>query len=132
MIVYPTIELLNRKCVSLYRGRMNEPAIWHVDPVKKAIEFANAGAEWLQITDFNAIDGDDGNAALITKIIHRCGVSVQLAGGFYTLERIDHWIDLGAGRIVMGTAAITQPNTVKKAAKLYPDQIVLALDVFKR
>ncbi len=130
MIVYPTIEILNGKCVSLKRGNLDQAEIWHVDPVSKAREFSEAGAEWMQVTDFNAIDGDDSNADLVLDIIRSCGISVQLAGGFRTLERIDHWINLGAGRIVIGTAAVKQPDMVKQAAKLHPDQIVLALDVY--
>ncbi|MCP5085320.1 MAG: 1-(5-phosphoribosyl)-5-[(5-phosphoribosylamino)methylideneamino] imidazole-4-carboxamide isomerase, partial [Rhodobacteraceae bacterium] len=130
MIVYPTIEILNGKCVSLKRGNLDQPEFWHVDPIAKAREFAEAGAEWMQITDFNAIDGDDSNAELMQEIIYTCGISVQLAGGFRTLERVDHWIDQGAGRIVIGTAAVHQPEVVKQAAQRYPDQIVVSVDVF--
>ena len=130
MIVYPKIEILNGKCVSLNRGRINEPEIWHVDPVQKAREFAETGAEWIHITDFNAIDADDSNAELILEIMRASGLSVQLAGGFRTLERIEHWIDQGVGRIVISTAAVKQPELVMQAARLYPDQIVLSIDVF--
>ena len=130
MILYPTIEILNGKCVSLNRGRMDEPSIWHVDPVAKAAEFAELGAEWMHVTDFNALDGDDSNAELIGEIIRTAGIPVQLAGGFRTMERIEHWIDQGVGRIVVSTAAVKNPDLVKQAAKFYPDQIVLSLDVF--
>ncbi len=130
MIVYPTIEILNGKCVSLKRGNLDQPEIWHVDPIAKAREFAEAGAEWMQVTDFNAIDGDDRNAELVQEIIYACGISVQLAGGFRTLERVERWIDQGAGRIAIGTAAVTQPEMVKQAARLFPDQIVVSIDVF--
>jgi len=130
LILYPTIEILNGKCVSLTRGNLDQPEIWHVDPVKKAVEFADAGAEWMQITDFNAIDGDDSNEDLICEIIRAAGLPVQLAGGFRTMERIKSWMDWGVGRIVMSTAAVKNPDLVKHAAKLYPDQIVLSLDVF--
>jgi phosphoribosylformimino-5-aminoimidazole carboxamide ribotide isomerase len=130
MIVYPTLEILDGKCVSLNRGRLDEPEIWHVDPVKTAREFADAGAEWMQITDFNAIMGNDDNADLIAEIIRTSGLSVQLAGGFRTLERIEHWIDQGAGRIVISTAAVKNPELVKRAARLHAEQIVVSLDVF--
>lgn len=131
MIIYPLIELLEGRCVSLFRGRTEEPQIWHVDPVKRAMEYAEAGAEWLQITDFDAMADDERNADVIREIILSVGIPVQVGGGFRTLERISEWIDHGAARIVVGTMAVYQPDLVKEAAKLYPDQIVLAVDVFE-
>jgi phosphoribosylformimino-5-aminoimidazole carboxamide ribotide isomerase len=131
MILYPMIELLDGRCVSLFRGRTDEPHIWHVDPVAKAKSFAKAGAEWLQITDFDAMAGDERNTDLIRDIIRTVGIPVQLGGGFRSLERIADWIDHGAGRIIVGALALHQPDVVKEAAKLFPDQIVLAVDVFE-
>jgi phosphoribosylformimino-5-aminoimidazole carboxamide ribotide isomerase len=131
MILYPTIELQNGRCVSLFRGRMEEPQIWHVNPVEKAVEFAAAGAQWIHVTDFDAIDGDDRNRGLIDEIILKAGAPIQLGGGFRSLQGIAEGIERGAGRIVVGTLALLQPDIVKQAAKAYPDQIVLAVDVFQ-
>lgn len=131
MIVYPMIEILEGRCVSLFRGRTEEPQIWHVDALQKAKSFAEAGAEWMQITDFDAMSGDERNADLIREIILTAGIPVQLGGGFRNLERIADWIDHGAGRIVVGTLALHQPDLVKEAASLFPDQIVLAVDVYE-
>jgi phosphoribosylformimino-5-aminoimidazole carboxamide ribotide isomerase len=131
MILYPMIELLDGRCVSLFRGRTDEPHIWHLDPVAKAKSFAKSGAEWLQITDFDAMSGDERNTDLIREIIRTVGIPVQLGGGFRSLERIAEWIDHGVGRIVVGTLALHQPNVVKEAAMLFPNQIVLAVDVFE-
>lgn len=131
MILYPTIELLDGRCVSLRRGRLDDPQIWHVDPVQRAQDFAAAGAEWLHITDFDAMSGDPRNHELILEIIRQAGVSVQLAGGFRSRERIEEWLDLGAGRVVVATLAAFDPAAVKAAAKYHPDQIVLAVDVWR-
>lgn len=131
MILYPMIELLEGRCVSLFRGRTEEPQIWHIDPIEKAKNYASAGAEWLHITDFDAMSGDDRNTDLIREIIRTAGIPVQLGGGFRSLERIAEWIDLGVGRVVVGTLALRQPELVKEAAKLFPDQVVLAIDVFE-
>ncbi len=131
MIISPSIELLNGQCVSLHRGRLDEPHIWHVDPVETARTFAETGAEWIHVTDFDALAGDERNTDLVLEIIRHSGASIQLGGGFRTLHRMTEWIDRGAGRIVVGTLAIMAPNLVKQAAKLYPDQIVVAVDVFK-
>ncbi|MDD9923345.1 MAG: 1-(5-phosphoribosyl)-5-[(5-phosphoribosylamino)methylideneamino] imidazole-4-carboxamide isomerase [Boseongicola sp.] len=131
MIIYPTIELMNGHCVSLVRGRIDEPQIWHVDPIEKAMEFAAAGAEWVHITDFDAIGGTEGNRDLVDEIIKRAGTPIQLGGGFRSMHAIEDGVERGAGRIVLGTVALAQPDLVKHAAKLFPDQIVLAIDVYK-
>ncbi len=131
MIIYPTIELQKGRCVSLFRGRLEEANIWHVDPVRKAIEFAETGASWLAITDFDAVENKAWQVDLISRIMKKCGIPVQLGGGFRSLEGVSQWIDRGAGRVVIGTAAVLSPDMVKAAAKLYPDQIVLAVDVFR-
>ena len=80
MILYPTIELQNGRCVSLFRGSMEEPQIWHVDPLSKAREFVDAGAEWIHVTDFDAIVGDNRNQDLIDEIIRVAGVPVHHRG----------------------------------------------------
>ncbi|MEZ5779871.1 MAG: 1-(5-phosphoribosyl)-5-[(5-phosphoribosylamino)methylideneamino] imidazole-4-carboxamide isomerase [Paracoccaceae bacterium] len=131
MILFPTIELQNGHCVTLPRGRIEEPAIWHVDPVAKAQEFAHAGAEWMHVTDFDAVKGSNVNHDLVLKIIRGAGIPVQLGGGFRSRDRIEEWIDLGAGRIVVGTLAAQNPHLVKELAQRYPDQIVLAVDVWQ-
>lgn len=131
MIIYPTIELQKGRCVSLFRGRLEEPQIWHVDPIEKAVEFAHAGAEWIHITDFDAIAGQDPNREVVDEIIRKSGAPVQLGGGFRSLQAIEAGIRRGAGRIVLGTIALLQPDLVKQSAKLFPDQIVLAIDVYQ-
>jgi len=131
MIVYPTIELQHGRCVSLNRGRIDEPMIWHVDPVETARGFAAAGAEWMHLTDFDAVEGRDENSKLVEQIIRSAGIPVQLAGGFRTAAGVERWIDKGAGRIVISSLATQDPNTVKELAKRHPDQIVLSVDVWK-
>jgi len=131
MIIYPTLELKNGKCVSLTRGRLDEPVIWHVDPVETARGFAAAGAEWMHVTDMDALGGQDGNDDLIEEIIRAVGIPVQLGGGFRSRERVEKWIDKGAGRIVVGTMAAHDPDLLSELAKFHPDQIVMAVDVYQ-
>lgn len=131
MIIYPTIELKGGRCVSLPKGRIDEPLVWHVDPLQKAKEFARAGAEWIHITDFDAIGGESRNKDLITRIIHEAGAPVQLGGGFRSRDRIEDWIDRGVGRVVVGTLAAQNPHLVRELAERHADQIVLAVDVWQ-
>ena len=125
------MELQNGRCVTLEKGRLDEAMIWHVDPVETARGWSAAGAGWMQLTDFDAIEGRDTNVKLVEEIIRSSEMSVQLAGGMRTREQVEHWIDKGAGRIVIGTLAAWDPILVKELAKLYPDQIVLAVDVWQ-
>lgn len=131
MIIYPTLELFNGKCVSLTRGRLEEPVLWHVDPVETARGFAAAGAEWMHVTDINGLRGDGDNNELVQEIIRAAGIPVQLGGGFRSRDQIAAWIDRGVGRIVVGTMAARDPDLLRELAKLYPDQIVLAVDIFE-
>lgn len=131
MILYPTIELMNGHPVSLHRGRVEEPQIWHVDPVERVREWAAAGAEWFHCTDLDAVSGKGNNNALLEELILKAGIPMQLGGGFRSMEAIATWIDKGAGRVVLGTIAVTQPQLVREAAKRFPDQIVVALDVYR-
>lgn len=131
MMIYPTIELQQGRCVSLKRGRLNEPTIWHVDPIEVARGFKAAGASWMHVTDFDGITGGTANNALLEDLIRSAGIPVQLGGGFRTREAVERWIDKGAGRIVIGTLATQDPELVKELARSFPDQIVLAVDVWQ-
>lgn len=131
MIIYPTLELHNGKCVSLTRGRLEDPVIWHVDPIETAKGFAAAGARWMHVTDINAVAGTGHNNDLLEEIIRTTGISVQLGGGFRSREVVTRWIEKGAGRVVLGTMAAYEPDMVKELAKWHPDQIVLAVDIFQ-
>ncbi len=131
MIIYPTIEIKNGRCVSLAKGKLDEPMVWHVDPVEKARSFAAAGASWMHLTDLDALDGQSGNTELVETIIRSAGIPVQLGGGFRSRDMVERWIDKGAGRIVIGTLATHEPHVVRELVSHHPDQIVLAVDVLR-
>lgn len=131
MMIYPTLELLDGRCVTLDKGNLDSPQIWHVDPIETAKGFASAGAQWMHLTDFNALQGDDRNSALVEDIIRSAGTPVQLGGGMRSREQVETWIEKGAGRIVIGTMAAYDPSTVVELAHAYPDQIVLAVDIWQ-
>lgn len=131
MNIFPLIELSNGKCASLSRGRLAEVSLWHVDPVETARGFAAAGAEQMHVTDIDMLSGAGNNDELIEQIIRGAGIPVQLGGGFRTAERVAHWIDKGAARVVIGTMAALNPTALRELANTYPDQIVLAVDVWQ-
>ena len=106
MDFYPILELQGGKPVSLARGRLSQPSIWNIDPVKKAKDFAREGASYLHVTDLDAVAGDGDNAAIIEEIILTSGLEVQVGGGIRTFENMDYWLDRGAARVVLGTVAV--------------------------
>lgn len=131
MLIFPTIELQHGRCVTLDKGRLDSALIWHVDPVETARGFAAAGASWMHLTDFDAVEGRDENTELVEEIIRVAGIPVQLGGGMRSRDIVEHWIDKGVGRVVIGTLAAREPQLVRELAEHHPDQIVLAVDVWQ-
>lgn len=132
MILYPTIELQNGRCVSLVRGRIEEPEVWHVDPVAKTREFVALGADWIHVTDLDAVKGLNTNRALLQDILKAAGeVPVQLGGGFRSAARVEDWFHQGAERIVIGTLGVQMPSVVKELVSRHPGKIALSVDVWK-
>jgi phosphoribosylformimino-5-aminoimidazole carboxamide ribotide isomerase len=123
------MQLQRGRCVSLDGGRLDSAAIWHVDPIATARDWAAAGAAWMHVTDLDAVSGDAENRDLIQSLIRAAGIPVQVAGGCRSEASVARWIDAGAGRVVLSTLAVRDPETVKALAERYPDQIVLSVDV---
>ncbi|MEM7169112.1 MAG: 1-(5-phosphoribosyl)-5-[(5-phosphoribosylamino)methylideneamino] imidazole-4-carboxamide isomerase [Pseudomonadota bacterium] len=129
MIIFPDIELQNGKCVNLVRGQMDRPVVYDVDPVEAAKGFASDGAEWLHVVDLDAVaQNETNNSKIIEEIIASVHVPVQVAGGIRTLTAIDRWFEKGAGRVVIGTAAVAEPQLVRDAAGHHPGKIVVSVD----
>ena len=128
MIIYPDIELQKGRCVNLERGRMEAPVVYDVDPIEAACEFARQGAEWLHVVDLDAVFNAGDNAAIIKEIICKSGASVQVAGAIRSMEKVRRWIDIGASRLVIATAAVKAPHLVKEAATVFPAQVVVSVD----
>mgnify|MGYP006285754289 CR=1 FL=1 len=131
MIVYPVLQLQEGRCVSLTRGALDTPTVWHGDPVEKAQAFVEQGAEWLHVTDLDAVAGAGSNAALVREIILKAGVPVQVAGGMRSDEAVRGWLEAGAGRIVFGSSAARMPDWVKAHAKAVPDMMAVSIDVLE-
>jgi phosphoribosylformimino-5-aminoimidazole carboxamide ribotide isomerase len=128
MIVYPDIELQNGRCVNLWRGQKNNPVVYDIEPVEAAINFVDKGAQWLHVVDLDAVFGEGDNANLIKKIIGKVDVGVQVAGAIRSIDTVRGWIDAGAERVVIATAAVKDPTFLRQAALAYPDQVVLSVD----
>ncbi len=128
MIIYPDIELQKGRCVNLRRGRSEEPIVYDIDPIEAARDFAAQGAEWIHVVDLDAVFNQGDNAEVIQRIIGEAGCPVQVGGAIRSMERVHHWIDAGAQRVVLATAAVKTPHLVKEAATSFPGQVVVSVD----
>ena len=129
MIIFPAIDIKNGECVRLRLGEMQDSKIYNSNPLSQAIKFQEMGFDWVHIVDLDAaVNGKSKNKPIIEEIIKKTNLKVQLGGGIRTMEVIDHWLSLGAEKLVLGTMSITNISLVKKVANKYPQKIVLALD----
>ena len=132
MIIYPAIDLKDSKCVRLYKGDMKEAVIYNEDPVAQARSFEEAGFSWLHIVDLNgAIQGRSVNTDAVSKIVKSTGLKTQLGGGIRELASIDKWLSAGVDRVILGTAAVRNPDLVVEACKLFPHKIAVGIDARK-
>jgi len=130
MIIYPDIEIQDGRSVSLPRGRKEEATVFDISPLKAAENFQLAGAEWLQVVDIDGVfQGGRFNSGMIREIIDNADIPVQVAGGIRTEQHVDWWFEHGASRIVLGTAAIKDTQLLRHVCHLYPDRIVVSIDV---
>ena len=129
MILYPAIDLKDGACVRLVRGEMATATVFNEDPAAQACQFEAAGFGWLHIVDLNgAFAGHSVNGAAVTAIRDTVRLRIQLGGGIRDLDAIERWLSLGIDRVVLGTAALRDPELVRRAAADYPELIVVAVD----
>ena len=129
MILYPAIDLKDGACVRLIRGEMATATVFNEDPAAQARQFEAAGFGWLHIVDLNgAFAGHSVNGAAVTAIRDTVRLRIQLGGGIRDLDAIERWLSLGIDRVVLGTAALRDPELVRRAAADYPESIVVAVD----
>ena len=129
MILYPAIDLKDGVCVRLLRGEMARATIFNTDPAHQAREFAAAGFEWLHLIDLNgAVEGRPVNAEAVAAVIKAVDIPVQLGGGIRNLETVEAWLEAGCARVILGTAALADPDMVFAACERFPARIVVAID----
>jgi len=129
MIVFPAIDLKAGQVVRLAEGDMDRATVYGDNPAAQAKLFAEAGAMHLHVVDLDgSFAGEARNREAVESIVETFEGYVQLGGGIRTPEVVEAWFDAGVARIVMGTAALKDPQFVKDMAKEYPGGIVVAVD----
>ena len=129
MILYPAIDLKDGQAVRLLRGDMEKSTVFNDDPAAQAMEFVEAGCEWLHLVDLNgAFAGEPVNAAAVEAILERCKVPAQLGGGIRDMATIERWLDKGLQRVILGTVAVENPDLVREAARAFPGHVAVGID----
>ena len=129
MILYPAIDLKEGHCVRLLRGEMSAATVYNADPAAQARSFVAAGCRWLHVVDLDgAFAGKPMNAAAVAAIVAAVRVPVQLGGGIRDRVTIERWLAQGVTRVVLGTAALRDPDLVKAACRAYPGKVAVGID----
>jgi phosphoribosylformimino-5-aminoimidazole carboxamide ribotide isomerase len=129
MIIFPAIDLKDGQCVRLKKGVMEDATVFNADPGAQAKSFQDQKFEWLHCVDLNgAFAGKSANADAIKKIRAAITLPIQLGGGIRDLAAVEGWLAAGITRVILGTAALTDPGFVKEAARKFPGQVVVGAD----
>lgn len=129
LTLYPAIDLKEGACVRLLHGRMEDATVYNPDPAAQAAKFGTAGYGWIHIVDLDgAFAGESRNEAAVSSILKATGLKTQLGGGIRDMAGVERWLGLGASRVILGTAAVRDPDFVRSAAKTYPGRIVVGID----
>ncbi|MEM1313763.1 MAG: 1-(5-phosphoribosyl)-5-[(5-phosphoribosylamino)methylideneamino]imidazole-4-carboxamide isomerase [Pseudomonadota bacterium] len=129
MILYPAIDLKNGECVRLLRGEMAAATVFNDDPGAQARAFAQAGCAWIHVVDLDgAFAGRAANRAAVEAILAAVDVPVQLGGGIRDRAAVEGWLAAGIRRVILGTAAVRDPDFVKAAARAHPGRVAVGID----
>ena len=129
MILLPAIDMKDGRCVRLKKGEFSTAHQVADSALETAKAFAQTGAKWIHMVDLNgARRGVRANFPYIIEVIRQSGLSVELGGGIKTLEDVDMVADTGVARLVIGSAAVTNPEVVDYALKQYCDRVAVGID----
>jgi phosphoribosylformimino-5-aminoimidazole carboxamide ribotide isomerase len=129
LIVFPAIDLKGGNVVRLAEGDMDRATVYGDDPVAQAMTFAEAGSQHLHMVDLDgAFAGESVNGDVVRAVVSAFPGHVQLGGGIRDRAAIEGWFDAGVSRLVIGTAALDNPELVRDAARDFPGGIVVAVD----
>ncbi|SDB33806.1 1-(5-phosphoribosyl)-5-[(5-phosphoribosylamino)methylideneamino]imidazole-4-carboxamide isomerase [Belnapia rosea] len=130
LTLYPAIDLKAGQVVRLKRGDMREATVYSADPAAQARLFAAAGFRWLHVVDLDgAFAGRPANASAVQAILAATpGLPVQLGGGIRSMGAVEGWLDQGVKRVILGSAALKDPQFALAACRAWPGQIAVGID----
>ena len=129
MIIYPAMDIRGGKVVRLVMGDYDRETIYSDDPLATAKGFENDGAKYLHIVDLDgAKEGSAANFECIAGLLRSGGLIAQVGGGIRDIDRVKKYIDAGAARVIIGTAAVKDPDFLAEAIAMFPEQVAVGVD----
>ena len=130
MLIFPAIDLYEGKAVRLYKGNYDEMTVYSTDPVSVARDFKAQGAEQMHTVDLEgARDGGTPNLGMVERIVSETGLFVECGGGMRDMESIDRAFSSGVGRVILGTAAVSDEALLADAVQKYGEKIAVGADL---
>lgn len=130
MKIFPAIDLYENKAVRLFKGDYAQMTVYDENPVAVAKRFKSLGAECIHVVDLaGAKEGAPVHQALVKEIVEETGLFVEIGGGVRNMQTVDAYIGTGAGRVILGTAAVTDEEFLKTALKKYGEKIAVGADI---
>ncbi len=130
MLIFPAIDLLEGQAVRLYKGDYAQKTVYSTDPLQVARDFCDQGARQAHLVDLEgAATGDAPQLELICAIKRETGLFCEVGGGIRSMEIVERYLDGGIDRVILGTAAVTDPEFLKSAVKQYGNRIAVGVDL---
>lgn len=130
MILFPAIDLYDRKAVRLYKGDYNQMTVYSENPIEIARDFFSCGATHIHMVDLEgAKDGTTPNLSIVEQIAKETDLFVEIGGGIRNMETVEKYLSCGVSRVILGTAAVTDPSFLEKAVANYGNKIAVGADV---
>lgn len=130
MLIFPATDIYDGKVVRLYKGDYDQMTVYSDNPVEIARSFAACGAEYLHVVDLEgARDGTTPNSEVVRALVKESGMLVEIGGGIRTEDTVKTYTDMGVARVILGTAAVTDPVFLKKMVALYGERIAVGVDI---
>lgn len=130
MLIFPAIDLYNKKAVRLYKGNYDEMTVYSENPAEIALDFKKQGAECIHIVDLEgAKTGETPNLETIKHIVDGSKLFTEVGGGIRSMGVIEKYVNIGVDRVILGTAAVTDEEFLKKALSEYGHKIAVGIDI---
>ena len=130
MILFPAIDLFDKKAVRLYKGDYRNMTVYSENPIEIARDFEAAGAAYIHMVDLEgAKDGTTPNIAVVEQVAQETSLFVEIGGGIRSMETVARYLQAGVSRIILGTAAVNDEAFLKEAVSAYPGKIAVGADV---
>jgi len=129
VLVLPAVDVRGGRCVRLIQGEADSERVYDGDPVAAALRWETAGAAWLHVIDLDgAFSGAPVNVAVIQRLIAAVRIPVEVGGGVRSLEAVTRWLEAGAARVILGTAAVSGTELLVEACRRFGERIAVAID----